>query len=64
MKRWSLELTLDIFPNSAFSKKIREVEFSVMGIQNLSKGDDELESNFQEAGQWIKMVLTSKVQIC
>lgn len=31
-----------------------------MGTQNLSKGDDELESNFQEAGQWIKMVLIQK----
>lgn len=52
---------MDIFPNSPFSKKVREVEFSVMGIQNLSKGDDDLESTFQEAGQWIKIVLTSKV---
>jgi len=51
---------LDIFPNSPFLKKIRELEFSVMGTQNLSKGDDELESNFQEAGQWIKMVLIQK----
>lgn len=32
-----------------------------MGIQNLAKGDDDLESNFQEAGHRIKMVLTSKV---
>lgn len=51
---------MDIFPNSPFLKKIRELEFSVMGTQNLSKGDDELESNFQEAGQWIKMVLIQK----
>ena len=60
MKKWSLELILDIFPNSPFLKKIRELEFSVMGTQNLSKGDDELESNFQEAGQFIKMVLIQK----
>ena len=35
-----------------------------MGIQNLSKGDDDLESNFQEASEWIKKFLTSKIQIC